>query len=175
MLERIRSILTPTTVRSATVWKSDRVPILLSDPTDDVLEDTDGDGISDNVDEDDDNDGIADVDEAAFGTNPLDPDSDDDGIQDGTEVGEVDGTPDSFGGPNPFTPDADPTTTTDPTDQDSDYDGLTDGEEDVNADGASPAVIGDTGTSGSGETDPNNPDTDADGLTDGEEVNTCRL
>ncbi|MFN3194103.1 MAG: carbohydrate-binding domain-containing protein [Aureliella sp.] len=143
----------------------------VNDPTDDVLTDTDGDGRPDNVDQDDDNDGIPDGDEAALGTDPLNPDSDGDGVQDGTEVGEVTGTPDSFGGPNPFTPDADPTTTTDPTNADTDGDGLTDGQEDPNLDGASPRTIGGTGTTGSGETDPNNPDTDGDGLSDGDEVN----
>ena len=70
-----------------------------------------------------------------------------------------------------FTPDADPGSTTDPTDPDSDDDGLLDGQEDTNGDGASPRVIGDTGTTGSGETDPNDPDTDDDGLTDGQEEN----
>ena len=144
----------------------------VTDPTDDVLEDTDGDGISNDADTDDDNDGIPDAAESFFGTDPLNPDSDGDGVQDGTELGATTVNPDNSQGPNPFVPDADPTSTTDPNNPDSDGDGLTDGEEDVNADGASPAVIGDTGTSGSGETDPNNPDTDADGLTDGEEVNT---
>ncbi len=134
--------------------------------------DFDQDGKIDSIDQDDDNDGIADqVEINQFGTDPFNSDSDGDGIQDGTEVGLTQGTPDSFGGPVSFRPDADPTTTTNPLSPDSDGDGLTDGQEDPNLDGASPRTIGGTGTTGSGETDPNNPDTDGDGLTDGQEVN----
>ena len=143
----------------------------VNDPSDDILTDTDGDGRPDNVDQDDDNDGIPDGEEAALGTDPLNSDTDGDGVLDGTEAGLTQGTPDSFGGPVSFRPDADPTTTTDPTNPDTDGDGLTDGQEDPNRDGASPNVIGETGTTGSGETDPTNPDTDGDGLSDGDEVN----
>ena len=44
--------------------------------------DTDADGACDAGDIDDDNDGLSDVQEAAFGTDPLDPDTDDDGVGD---------------------------------------------------------------------------------------------
>ena len=136
------------------------------------VSDFDQDGKIDAIDQDDDNDGIADqVEIDQFGTDPFNSDSDGDGIQDGTEAGLTQGTPDSFGGPVSFQPDADPTTTTNPLNPDTDGDGLTDGQEDPNRDGASPRNIGATGTTGSGETDPNNPDTDGDGLTDGQEVN----
>ena len=143
----------------------------VNDPSDDILSDTDGDGRSDNVDNDDDNDGLTDDEEAALGTNPLLGDTDGDGLQDGTELGRTSASPDSFGGPVSFRPDADPTTTTNPLAADTDGDGLTDGQEDPNFDGALPRVIGGTGSTGSGETDPTNPDTDGDGLSDGDEVN----
>ena len=143
----------------------------VNNPSDDILADTDGDGINDTVDTDDDNDGLTDDEEAGLGTNPLLGDTDGDGIQDGTELGRTNAGPDSFGGPISFRPDADPTTTTNPLAADTDGDGLTDGQEDPDFDGASPRTIGGTGTTGSGETDPNNADTDADGLTDGAEVN----
>jgi uncharacterized repeat protein (TIGR01451 family) len=48
--------------------------------------DSDADGHGDACDTDDDNDGLSDVDEAARGTNPLNPDSDGDGMTDGWEV-----------------------------------------------------------------------------------------
>ncbi|MCA9509588.1 MAG: thrombospondin type 3 repeat-containing protein, partial [Myxococcales bacterium] len=51
-----------------------------------LQEDFDGDLLGDACDADDDGDGLSDVDEATWGTSPLDPDSDDDGIDDGTEV-----------------------------------------------------------------------------------------
>ena len=143
----------------------------VNDPTDDILSDTDGDGRPDNVDNDDDNDGLTDDEEAALGTDPLLGDTDGDGLQDGTEFGRTSASPDSFGGPVSFRPDADPATTTDPLAADTDGDGLTDGQEDPNLDGASPRVIGGTGNTGAGETDPNNADTDGDGLSDGDEVN----
>ena len=134
--------------------------------------DNDQDGKPNNVDQDDDNDGISDDQERnQFGTDPFNADSDGDGLQDGTELGFTQGTPDSFGGPVSFRPDADPSTTTNPLNADTDGDGLTDGQEDSNSDGASPSSIGGTGTTGSGETDPNNPDSDGDGLGDGQEVN----
>lgn len=115
-------------------------------------------------------------------TQPLNPDTDNDGVGDGTESGVTQPVPsgNSDGNSTPyagtdtdtplFIPDADPTTTTDPTDPDTDDDGLQDGVEDANGDGASVAVIGGSGTMGSGETDPNNPDSDGDGLVDGAEV-----
>ena len=157
------------------LWDRDEVvqgsnPV--NNPADDFPSgDNDQDGKPDNVDQDDDNDGIPDAEEAGLGTDPLNPDTDGDGLQDGTEVGRTQGTPDSFGGPVSFRPDADPSTTTNPLNPDTDGDGLRDGQEDPNLDGASPRTIGGTGTTGSGETDPNNPDTDGDGLTDGDEVN----
>ena len=143
----------------------------VDNPLDDVIPDTDGDGRPDNIDTDDDNDGLSDDEEAGLGTDPLSSDSDGDGVQDGTELGRTTAPADSFGGPVSFRPDADPTTTTDPLGADTDGDGLTDGQEDPNFDGASPANIGGTGTSGSGETDPTVADTDGDGLSDGDEVN----
>ena len=144
----------------------------VNNPGDDVLSDFDQDGKPDNVDQDDDNDGISDQQERdQFGTDPFNADTDGDGIQDGTELGFTQGTPDSFGGPVSFRPDADPGTKTNALNPDTDGDGLRDGEEDRNQDGASPRNIGGTGSQGSGETDPLSVDTDGDGLFDGEEVN----
>ena len=57
-----------------------------------VINDNDGDGISDATDTDDDNDGVSDTDEATNGTDPLDADTDGDGTNDGDE-----GTTDSDG------------------------------------------------------------------------------
>ncbi len=51
-----------------------------------VLADTDSDGILDIYDSDDDNDGIPDIDEPAYGTDPLLADTDGDGFDDGMEV-----------------------------------------------------------------------------------------
>lgn len=47
--------------------------------------DTDGDGRGNNSDFDDDNDGLSDGQEAAAGSDPLNPDSDGDGVKDGTD------------------------------------------------------------------------------------------
>ncbi|MEL7447874.1 MAG: OmpA family protein [Pseudomonadota bacterium] len=148
---------------------------------------------TDPLDADSDDDGIPDgsellgtdgVPNSGDETDPLVADTDSDGLSDGLETGVTTALPggvsDSnatpYDGTNPAAPgfmrDTDPFTTTDPTDPDSDNDSLQDGVEDADGDGsAADAVIGGTGTSGSGETDPNNPDTDGDGLTDGNETN----
>ncbi|HHO53049.1 MAG TPA: hypothetical protein ENK18_19770, partial [Deltaproteobacteria bacterium] len=154
--------------------------------TDPVDADSDGDGLldgdevlthsTDPVDADSDDDGLPDGDEidgdgalAAWGpTDPGDPDSDGDGLPDGLEVGLALGGPDTD--PGGFAADADPASTTDPGDPDSDGDGLLDGDEDANADGMWTAILGGTGTPGSGESDPLLADTDGDGLLDGDEV-----
>ena len=102
-----------------------------------------------------DGDGLSDVDEAAYGSDPLNRDFDADGLLDGEEV-YVHGT--------------------DPLNNDSDGDGLLDGEE-VNQYGTSP-VSTDTDGDGLGDADeifvygtaPGAFDTDGDGIGDGEEV-----
>jgi uncharacterized protein (TIGR03382 family) len=169
------------------------------DSDDDGLSDLDealgADGILANGDEtnpldaDSDDDGLSDGAELVLGadgvpgsgdeTDPLVADTDGDGVDDGTELGVTTGL---LGGVSDggvpfdgtdlvaFQPDLDPLTTTDPNEVDSDGDGLLDGEEDVNGDGAAGAVIGGTGTAGSGETDAAAADTDGDGLSDGAEV-----
>lgn len=144
------------------------------DPADDVVIDTDGDGLFD-------------VSEAVLGTNPNDADSDDDGVADGVEAfndadgdglddalecdSDGDGLPDGLErgvtAPLPgtnvaagcFIPDADPATTTDPGLADTDGGGMADGAEDVDRDGSR----------GAGERDPLDPaddDSDGDGLND---------
>ena len=125
----------------------------------------DGDAQGDACDADADNDGISNVDEAKFGSNPLDADSDDDGLRDGLEPqpgddvdndglpgirdpdSDGDGLPDGLEAgvttANPdtdtskgwFTADADPTSTTNPMAADTDGDGLPDGVEDANRNG----------------------------------------
>jgi len=144
---------------------------------------------SDPLDADTDDDGLSDGDELIAGadgvpgtgdeTDPLVADTDGDGVDDGTELGVTSGVAGGasdggvpFDGTDAgvFVPDADPNTTTDPNDTDSDGDGLLDGEEDLDGDGASGAVIGGTGTGGSGESDAAVADTDGDGLSDGAEV-----
>ena len=143
-----------------------------SDP---FLPDTDGDGMLDGWEavydgfdpcvwqtdvfhgpgDDADRDGLTNVEESAFGTDPLDDDTDDDGIKDGPEVSH---------GLDPLVPQYDPDHDgltnseeiaggTDPLDPDTDHDGLTDGDETL--------VWG---------TDPLAADSDNDGLDDGEEV-----
>jgi hypothetical protein len=62
--------------------------------------DTDGDGKGNACDTDDDNDGLSDEQEAALGTDPLDPDTDNDGKPDG-----LDPTPN---GPSPYPGTLDP-------------------------------------------------------------------
>ena len=51
-----------------------------------IVEDADGDGISDALDDDSDNDGLSDEEEAILGTSPTNPDSDQDGVVDGEDV-----------------------------------------------------------------------------------------
>lgn len=80
-----------------------------------VLVDTDSDGIPNAVDMDDDNDGLSDLDEATYGTNPLQADTDGDGLSDGDEIG-------YDGDISQYTPGQD----TDPLLADTDGDGLTD-------------------------------------------------
>jgi hypothetical protein len=130
-----------------------------------LLDDPDGDGLTD-VEEaeigsdpqvaDTDGDGLRDGQEVdPYGTDPLDADTDDDGLGDGVEV-------DAFG-TDPLDPDTDDDalrdgvevddTATDPRDPDTDDDGLLDGPE-VDQHG----------------TDPRDPDTDRGGVKDGDEV-----
>ena len=104
-----------------------------------------------------DGDGLSDVDEAAYGSDPLNQDYDADGLLDGEEV-YVHGT--------------------DPLNNDSDGDGLLDGEE-VNQYGTS-SITTDSDGDGLGDADeifvygtaPGAFDTDGDGVGDGEEVFT---
>jgi hypothetical protein len=104
---------------------------------------------------DTDGDGLSDVDEAAYGTDPLNRDYDADGLLDGEEVY-------TYG--------------TDPLNNDTDGDGLLDGEE-INQYGTSP-LSPDTDGDGISDADelfiygtsPTLPDTDGDGIWDGEEV-----
>ncbi len=162
-----------------------------TDPTaghgaDDVMVDTDGDGLPDAQEElfgtdpedaDSDNDGVPDGAEPNWADdtdgdgliNALDPDSDNDGLLDGTEMGLTldDIGPDTDLGAGNFVPDADGgATTTSPVDPDTDGGGVPDGQEDWDHDG----MIDE------GETDPNDPDddvpfvdTDDDGVPDGED------
>jgi hypothetical protein len=112
-------------------------------------------------------------------THPLLADTDEDGLDDGLELGLTGAVPGgtSHGGIafkgtdyEIFRPDADPATTTDPLDDDTDDDGLRDGDEDADRDGDWEAILGGTGTAGSGETDPLAVDTDGDSLSDGLEL-----
>ncbi len=140
-----------------------------------LLDDTDGDGLTDGEEvadtqtdpllADTDGDGLTDGEEAAvYGTDPTVADTDGDGLDDGFEVtdaatdpllADTDGGSVSDGaevlieGTDPL----DPTDDVPPVDDDADDDGLTDIEE--------------TGIYG---TDPNVADSDGDGLSDGEEV-----
>ncbi|MEO1230583.1 MAG: hypothetical protein AAFZ18_16925, partial [Myxococcota bacterium] len=145
--------------------------------TDPRLADTDGDTLQDGAEDanvnglrepgetdptspETDCDGLRDDDELAASppTSPVNADSDGDGIPDGIEAG-LSSAMLPPGCP-PFTPDADPTTTTLVSTADSDMDGLPDGVEDANQNGRVDP----------GETDPNAADTDMDGLNDGDEV-----
>ncbi len=156
-----------------------------TDPTvgnggDDVIVDTDGDGLSDDLevtlgtdpnDADTDDDGLLDGDEhnpAADTdgdglTNPNDVDSDNDALFDGTEAGNDCSHPDTDTSLGHCRADADNTTMTFGVVADSDGGGEIDGSEDCNLDGAVDA----------GETDPGNAiddsavvDMDNDGLSD---------
>ncbi len=99
---------------------------------------------------DQDGDGLTDDEEAAIGTNPLDPDTDDDGLQDGVETNTGVWVSASNTGTNPLDPDTDD-------------DGLQDGVETNTGVWVSASNTG---------TNPLNPDTDSDGLQDGVETNT---
>jgi large repetitive protein len=135
-----------------------------NDPADDLLVDTDGDGLSDAEetfegtdpgDVDSDDDGVSDGDEPNWNQdrdgddliNALDPDSDGDGLFDGTERGVITPGPDTDVGANSFIADADPATTTNMLLADTDDGGVVDGLEDANHDGQ----LDD------GEIDPNDP------------------
>ncbi|WP_455392711.1 transglutaminase domain-containing protein [[Eubacterium] cellulosolvens] len=143
------------------------------DPEDDIVPDSDGDGLSDSeeaiwktnkTDPDTDGDGLLDGEEVKkYTTNPLSNDTDSDGIEDMEEVTEgKDGYK-----TDPNNPDTDNDGLTDkeeienkqfdldPTDKDVDDDLLPDGVELDDSDGFT--------------TNPNDPDTDDDGLMDGDE------
>jgi len=115
--------------------------------------------IPDDLISDTDCDGIPDWEEERFGTDPQNPDTDGDGILDGIEVGYYSSPDPRCKGifPENLRP---PTRTTSPVRQDSDCDGIADGDEDKNKNGQTEPD----------ETDPNNVDTDGDGLWDGVEV-----
>ncbi len=115
----------------------------LDDPNDDIVQDTDGDGLPDFI-EDTDGDGAFDVGE----TDANNADTDGDGLPDGVEDADHDGMVDAG-------------TETDPRNPDTDGDGLQDGTEDADHDGQVDP----------GETNPLIPDTDRDGIPDGTEVN----
>ena len=124
------------------------------------------------ADTDDDADGVSDSEEAADGTNPLNPDTDGDGMCDGPIAFE----PDCVAGPDAFPTDPAGDTDTDgdgkpdtlnppsnsvpPLEEDFDDDG--DGVDDVNETGTG-VYVDETDTG----TDPLNPDTDYDGTCDG--------
>ncbi|MEZ4443459.1 MAG: MYXO-CTERM sorting domain-containing protein [Polyangiaceae bacterium] len=156
-----------------------------TDPTtgqggDDMLVDSDGDGLSDGLeiylgtdpnDADSDDDGLLDGEEHNPQSdtdgdgliNPLDPDSDDDALFDGTEEGKNCEHPDTNTAAGHCRADADPSSTTFSLVPDSDHGGASDGSEDCNLDGAVDPM----------ETDPNDAgddagivDSDADGLSD---------
>lgn len=110
----------------------DEVAITMTDP---LVYDSDGNGISDGQ-EDPDGDGLTNQEERELGTAPLNPDSDSDGLNDKEEL-------DTFG--------------SDPLQPDTDGDGLNDGTE---------KQLG---------TDPNNADTDADGVADGDATYTAEF
>jgi hypothetical protein len=124
-------------------------------PAEPVVEPTPAPTVASSASGDIDGDGLSDVDEAAYGSDPLNRDYDADGIIDGEEV-YVYGT--------------------DPLNNDSDGDGLLDGEEAFQY-GTSP-LSPDTDGDGLGDSDeifvygtnPNAFDSDGDGIGDGEEV-----
>lgn len=116
---------------------------VIGEHTENVLADTDKDGIPNTRDDDDDNDGLSDEQEANLGTDPLDPDSDDDGVIDGKDAFPKD--------PNEQQ-DTDDDGIGDKADTDDDNDGLSDADEEK------------------WHTDPKNSDTDGDGVSDSEEI-----
>jgi uncharacterized repeat protein (TIGR01451 family) len=157
------------------------------DPTaghgaDDVVNDSDGDGLSDGLegflgsdpnDADSDDDGVIDGDEANPSDdtdgdgliNVLDPDSDDDALWDGTESGVILPNADTDVAAGYFIPDADPRTETSPLLADSDGGGIIDGSEDLNHNGALDAGEIDP-TQDHGADDATVTDSDGDGLSD---------
>lgn len=144
------------------------------DPGDDLLGDSDGDGVQDDVelslglapgdaDSDDDSlpdgsDGLTDHDGDGR-IDALDADSDGDAIPDSVEAGATTTGADTDAAAGNFFPDLDPATTTDPDVADSDGDLVSDGAEDQDHDGSRAADESDAGA----------PDTDLDGLGDGVE------
>jgi hypothetical protein len=153
--------------------------------------DTDGDGVPNAADTDDDNDGASDVEEAACGSDPLDPDSTcetcdgvdndadgetDEGFADADADGQADCVDPDDDGDGLSDTDED-ARGTNPLEPDSDGDGLSDGDE-VNVHGSDP-LIADTDDDGLSDweevvtygTSPSNPDTDGDLWFDSDEVN----
>jgi gliding motility-associated-like protein len=126
--------LNPDTDGDGTPDNTDDFPL---DPSEDT--DTDVDGIGDNSDTDDDNDGVSDADEVTNGTDPLNPDTDGDGTPDNTDDFPLDPSEDT---------DTDVDGIGDNSDTDDDNDGVSDADEVTNG------------------TDPLNPDTDGDGTPD---------
>ncbi|MEM7246798.1 MAG: hypothetical protein AAF533_15710 [Acidobacteriota bacterium] len=156
----------------------DRRPL---DPRDDLVADTDMDGLSDAAelawetspfDGDTDDDGLADGEEVTTTrTQPLLLDTDDDGLHDGTELGRQLGVADTDGaGPLAgtsslvFIADEDPFSTTDPLVRDSDSGGVPDGIEDRNRNGRVDPGESDATTAG------DEADGDGDGLPDAMEA-----
>ena len=143
--------------------------------------DTDADGIGNATDEDDDNDGLTDVEEATYGSDPLNVDSDGDGINDLNETildtnltnadTDGDGVDDGVevgNGTNPLNTDTDGDGLLDGVEgtTDADNDGILDALEsnttDTDSDGVPDQVDDDN-------LNPNN-DTDSDGISNSEET-----
>ncbi len=135
---------------------------------------------------DSDGDGLTDDEEAALGTDPLDPDTDGGGASDGDEVAigtdPLNPSDDNLDSDGDGLPDAEETNLgTDPAVPDTDGDRLLDGEE-VNQYGTNP-LDKNTDSDGLNDyvevtfkgTDPLDPDTDDDGLSDGEEASQSGL
>ncbi|MFN3199191.1 MAG: MYXO-CTERM sorting domain-containing protein [Bradymonadia bacterium] len=149
-----------------------------TDDGDEVLRDeTDPQNPDDDTAGDEDQDGLDAEQEAAAGTDPLDPDSDDDGLLDGTEV---------TAGTDPLDPDSDDDGLSDaielqrdppldPLDADTDDDGLCDGPGEASEDEDIDPCVGAEDANADGvldddEPDPSQADTDGGGINDGLEV-----
>ena len=154
--------LNPDTDGDGTPDNTDDFPL---DPLEDT--DTDVDGIGDNSDTDDDNDGVSDADEVTDGTDPLDSDTDNDGLSDSEEITE---------GTDPLDPDTDGDGVSDSTDDfpldpssggetDTDGDGTPDNTDDFPLDPSE-----DTDTDGDGTGDNSDADDDNDGVSDVDET-----